>query len=582
MKDRPFLLSALVDFPDDCQRIEFTEDLVAQLIDRLRWMGVRRVYWNYYHAGHWEWFKSYKPEGGVIKTLDNLGDPMRVGRRLAHERGLEFFAVIKPYENGISHSHPRAVLARDGIIGLPGIGGDYHVDPWVLQRPELRVQARRADLPRGLDSVPVTRIQLRQKDAAPLRIRPQNLEIWTSGDNNGYRKRDLAFDLSAGIETCPRDVVDIDGNPVSSRGDEVRVLNITGLNLLDPFIAVTTNFEDRAGTFSNTAVEMVRAFGPDDRPLPIVVASHKAIWRPRRDLRTGDLEYDTGLGGAIVRLDVSNSESAFDNVLTRAGDAPDGVIAFARGRNAYLSGSLCEGEPDVRAHWMEWVGDCIAAGVDGLDVRISCHSSWTDSPGIYGFNPPVAAEYERRYGANPDTEPYDPVLLGAVRGDLYDRFLRAAGARLNAAGLPLHHHIEIESFRPDASPSRTRSRPGNITFHWRRWLRTGLAAETTLFGRAWPPERLLSDAFVQNVLDEVSASGVPAHLSLPVKVSGTDGNRLADQIEYTHRSGRLDGYTIYETAALYDRHKKGPDSRLSFLPGLTEAVRARAQKLGLP
>ena len=124
-------------------------------------------------------------------------------------------------------------------------------------------------------------------------------------------------------------------------------------------------------------------------------------------------------------------------------------------------------------------------------------------------------------------------------------------------------------------------RPGNITFHWRRWLRTGLTDETTLFGRAWPPERLLGDGYVQEVLDVVSETGVPAHLSLPVKVSGTDGGRLADQIEYTFRSGRLDGYTIYETAALYDRHETEPDGRLSFLPGLTEAVRARAGALGL-
>ena len=494
---------------------------------------------------------------------------------------MEFYAVIKPYENGVSHAHPKAVLAKDGIIGLPGIGGHYHVDPWVLARPEMRVKARQADLPRGLDSIPVTRIQLRQKDTTPLRIRPQNLEIWTSDDNNGYSKRDLEFDLSEGVETCPHDVVDIDGNPVSSRGDEVRVLNVTGLNLLDPFIAVTTNFEDNDGTFANTAVEMVRAFGPDDQPLPIVVASHKAIWRPQRDLRKGDLEYDTGLGGAMVRLDVSNSKSAFDNVLTQVSDAPDGVIAFAKGRNTYVSGSLCEGYPEVQADWMEWVSDCIAAGVDGLDIRVSCHSSWTDSPEIYGFNAPVAAEYERRYGVNPDTEPYDPVLLGDVRGDLYDGFLRAAKARLAAAELPLHHHIEIESFRPDASPSRTRSRPGNITFHWRRWLRTGLTDETTLFGRAWTPERLLSDAFVQDVLNEVAKTSVPAHLSLPVKVSGADGGRLADQIEYTWRSGRLDGYTIYETAALYDRHKTGADGRLHFLPGLTEAVRARAEGLGL-
>ena len=581
MNERPFLLSALVDFPDDCQRFEFTEDLLAQLIDRLQWMGVRRVYWNYYHDGHWEWFKHYKQEGGVIRTLDNLGDPMRAGRRLAHERGIEFFAVIKPYENGVSHAKPKAVLAEEGVTGLPGIGGCYHVEPWVLERPELRVRARQADLPRRLDETPVTRIQLRQKDMAPLRIRPQDLEIWTSDHNNGYSKRELEFDVTEGVDTCPRNVVDIDGEPVTGKGEEIRVLDITGLNLLDPFIAVTTGIEDGEGTFTNTAVEMVRAFGPDDRPLPIMVASHKAIWRPQRDLRSGDLEYDTGLGSAVVRLDVSNSAAEFKNILTYADDVPDGVIAFAKGRNRYLSGSLCEGYPEVKAYWMDWVSDCIAAGVDGLDVRISCHSSWTDSPQIYGFNPPVAAEYERRYGVNPDVEPYDPVLLGDVRGDLYDRFLRAAKARLAAAELPLHHHIEIESFRPDASPSRVRSRPGNITFNWRRWLRTGLTDETTLFGRAWPPERLLNDAFVQDVLNEVAATSVPAHLSLPVKVSGTDGGRLADQIECTYRSGRLDGYTIYETAALYDSHKIGADGRLSFLPGLTEAVRERAEELGL-
>ena len=152
MNERPFLLSTLVDFPDDCQRIEFTEDLVAQLIDRLHWMGVRRVYWNYYNAGHWEWFLAYGPLGGVTKTLENLGDPMRCRlRRLAHERGMEFYAVIKPYENGVSHAKPKAVLTSEGVTGLPGIGGSYHVDPWVLARPELRVRARQADLPQGLD-----------------------------------------------------------------------------------------------------------------------------------------------------------------------------------------------------------------------------------------------------------------------------------------------------------------------------------------------------------------------------------------------------------------------------------------------
>ena len=41
MKNDRFLLSALVDFPDDCNRLAFTPDLVENLIDRLHWMGVR-------------------------------------------------------------------------------------------------------------------------------------------------------------------------------------------------------------------------------------------------------------------------------------------------------------------------------------------------------------------------------------------------------------------------------------------------------------------------------------------------------------------------------------------------------------
>ncbi|MCY3905430.1 MAG: hypothetical protein OXF76_19900 [Caldilineaceae bacterium] len=52
MSDHSFLLSTLVDFPDDCSEVTFTEELVAQLTDRLHWLGVRRVYLNYYKPSH--------------------------------------------------------------------------------------------------------------------------------------------------------------------------------------------------------------------------------------------------------------------------------------------------------------------------------------------------------------------------------------------------------------------------------------------------------------------------------------------------------------------------------------------------
>ena len=401
MKSDRFLISTLVDFNDDCMYFPFTTDLLGQLMDRLHWMGLRRVYWNYWQKGMWEAFTDMLP--GVEKSLENLGDPLPLARRMAHERGMEFYAVIKPFETGISHANPPGTPEAKQRPGLACIGGTYPwIDPWVTARPELRMRCRSADRPAGNEKVPVHRIQLRQRDMSPVRIKPENLEVWVSADNYGYRKLDVTFDVTETVETCPRDVmVRGDAEPVTRKGAPVRVLNLSGLNLVDPFIAVTTNFDDEEGSFRNTAEEMVRAFGPGGESLPIVVASHKAQWPqniggPIRDFRTGGLEYDASLGQAEVCLDVTN-ERPFETIWSpaRSIDVRDGVIALARGRNEYLPASLCEAYPEVQEYWLDWVGQCILAGVGGVDVRISSHVGMTNTPDMYGFNEPVAVEYQR-------------------------------------------------------------------------------------------------------------------------------------------------------------------------------------------
>jgi hypothetical protein len=573
----PFIVSALVDFPDDCRRIAFTPGLVDNLIERLEWMGARRVYWNFYQEEIAEFFMLQNPF--ARQTKENLGDPLAAGCRAAHKRGMEFYATIKPYETGLSATQPAAGPEALANPGLPSIGGVHIVDSWVMARPELRIKGRSAEIPDGLESVPIRRIQLRQKDMEQVRIRPENIEIWTSRDNAGYKKIDVSFDVRESVEICPRDVVDMDGGAMTKKGESVRALDLTGLDLLDPFIAITTNFDDGRGTFVNTALEMVRAFGPENETVPIVVASHSAVWRPGRDLRTDDLQYDNGVGDIAIRLDVANSRPVSADW---GGGAPtsDGVIALARGRNEYLSGAMCEAYPEVREHWLDWVGQCIAAGVDGVDVRISNHSSWSNTPSMYGFNEPVAEEYERRYGTNPDTEYYDPELLGGLRGEFFDLFLRAAKTRLSAAGKRLSVHAEMESFRPDACQSRWRTRPGNIDFNWRGWLRSGLADEATLLARGWNVDRILDDALVQEMLREAADAGVPAHLSK--QVGHNEEMPDQDKLEYAYRHGGLAGYCLYETAAMYDRDQPvSPDGTLSFQPGLLESVRRRVESLGL-
>jgi hypothetical protein len=327
--------------------------------------------------------------------------------------------------------------------------------------------------------------------------------------------------------------------------------------------------------------------------LPIIIGSHKATWRKQRDLRRDDLAYDAGIGDVYVCLDVTNERAVCPHCLERGisdcgvatifPDTPicnDGVIAFAKGRNEYLSGALCEGYPAVQEYWLGWISECIVAGVDGVDVRISNHSSWTDTPELFGFNAPVLQEYERRYGVNPALGIYDPELLGEVRGDLYDGFLRAAKQRLAAAGKQLHLHLEFESFRPDAPQARWRTRPGNITFHWQRWLRQGVPDEVQLMGAAWTPEQSLNDSLVQAMVQEAMIHNIPTHLRRFMWWS-RDGKVHAGSLEHVYRQPGIAGYNLYETASFYDNHQLDKDGRLQFHPGMLEEIRARLVQLGL-
>ena len=76
-----------------------------------------------------------------------------------------------------------------------------------------------------------------------------------------------------------------------------------------------------------------------------------------------------------------------------------------------------------------------------------------------------------------------------------------------------------------------------------------------------------------------SNSAVPVHLSKAVGHS-RDGGVHADLLEYIYRFGGLAGYTLYETAAMYDGQHLGADGQLQFHAGLCEGIRDRAEKFG--
>ena len=581
--EHAFKIGVTIDFPRDCRRLAFDDSLLRTFIGRLNSIGIERIHWVYYSAGHWDTLS--RTAANVAQSLKALRQPMAAACRQAHELGMEFQAIIRPYQLGSSHAVVPDQEEPGHFTGIPCIGGAHVLlDPWIVARPELRVQGRRGSAGRSKLAAPITAIGLIQKDVSPCRLGANNIEIWTSSDNLGYSRRDVELIVEESVEMCPRDIFDADGKAITRRGEPRLVLALSGFSLPDPYILVTTNLSDFEGTFRNTASEIVRASGPGQRFARITVGSHKAVWNAPRDFRHGSLEFDAGHGDFEVCLDVNNAinlcpscaQSRWQSCRQlpipddESARCKDGVIAFARGMNDFLPAAPCEAYQEVRDYWMSWVGDCLLAGVDGVDLCLTSRGGWVNSPDQYGFNEPVADEYHRRHGVNPDVEAYDEALLGALRGEFLDQFLMMARRRLNAAGKRVSVHLEPDAFNSDAPLAKARMRPGRINYNWRRWLRGGLVDEVMLLAEGWTPEEILVDKTGEEMLLEADASEIPVHLGQSLWAD-RDPRGQADRLEYASSFRGLAGYNMADTSALYDREKVA-QGELAFRDGLTEEL----------
>ena len=159
----PFTLSASFDFPSDLQQGVYTPELIEELMYRLKRMGVSRLNWLYYGdvnvesdlggAIHYYW--KYAPQ-----TIDLVGDPVKAAVGIAKKVGLEVYAVLKPFQNGLSGTYPEGSPRADKSE-LPHIGGRLQlVDPFVNRNPHMRCQRRFVQVADGLQSTSKRRIRL--------------------------------------------------------------------------------------------------------------------------------------------------------------------------------------------------------------------------------------------------------------------------------------------------------------------------------------------------------------------------------------------------------------------------------------
>ena len=425
MAKHPFILSATVDFPDDVIPGPYDGRLLDDLMGTLKSMGVRRVYWLYYGDvepdSFWAGSLYENPQIPYgTQTLEAIGEPLKASAPVAHRHGLEIYGVLKPYNTGMSGSNGPCSGRR--LSGIERIGGAVpQVIPFLERYPHTPLR-RRPNI-RASHGVPVSRIRLLKRDASPTRVRPENLQLWTSKDNGRYSRLDAALSVTERLEPAPCEVRNYYGELVVAKGAPVRTLTIDGLNIRERFVVVTTDFKDEAGDFINTACGMVEAYGGDSSaPLPVVVASRGAFWSGPRDLGNNAPDFDSGLGHIEIPLDVNASserEGFFWNRL-----AGGGLVGFAQGKNDYLPGTVSEVYPEVHRLWDGWVDRILETGVDGIDIRVSSHGSLVDEPWEYGFDEPVVEAYRLKHGADPWSSPDDLVRFSRLRGQHFTSFIR--------------------------------------------------------------------------------------------------------------------------------------------------------------
>lgn len=600
-----FVLSCTVDFPDDAIYGTYTHELLDEMMRRIKSMGATRVYWLYYNdvdpESYWAGNIFSWVQNGP-RTVENIGEPLKAAVPHAHAHGLEIYGVLKPYNTGvagsISEGAPEAVQSELPRIGSANL---MQVIPFVERFPHTRVKRRPLDAPAELHTQAVTKIRLVKSDDSPTRIKKENLQIWTSDKNYRYTQKEVDFELTETVEPSRIDVADYYGNVVTRKGDPVRVLTLDGLDLTDRYVAVTTDFPDFDGDFVNTPLAMIEVYGKGSEPLPIVVASLSGNWERPRDLRTGGLEFDNGLGYYPVPLDVgpSDSEVMISHKTNEHGHGRrlfkldfGGCIAFARGKNEYLPCTPSEVYPEVRKLWAGWIDRMMEAGVDGIDLRISAHGSHVDEPFEYGFNEPILEEYATRYGSDPLKDEDAIEKIAAIRGDHYTDFVRETSEKVRGAGKKMQVHVHTEAFRRDPCQGQIMGFPANVDFQWRRWLTDGLLDGITL-RTSWyeaiedpmdaEPDKsrlsnALEDSVVVEALDLCNELDVPAYLNRYVGRAVRTDEYVSD-LEAIYNDERFSGFDVYEFV-FHDRaNVEGTEIRVH---GDTRGrLTAKAKELGL-
>jgi len=521
-------LHVTVDFTDDLVHFgkRYDSEHIDQLFAYFDQIDIRRVDW------HWDtWIDTYRePFGGRPNLMTYVVDA-------GHELAIEVHAVMKPFEMGPAVWRVPATFPRpDGIpLFETHKGSIVTVDPFLLAHPEMQ----HSRIPgASKDDRPVRSLKLVKSDDGPAGFGPEDLGILT-GPKIGALER---YAGEVRFSNCVEWRLDF------PTGGLRRVITLEGLDLGtdDRFVVVTC--DTGAGTFTNTLDNLLELCDESGERIPSTPASWRMSAEGCRSRSPIPELTAYGRSSEVVDFleDTARVERAcetaylFDETVgsvPRTLDVEGGFAGAMRGRSAYLVGTLSPIYTEVQDRWLEIIGDCLEADVDGVNIRAAGHSSHVHDRDEYGFNQ-----------ATFDGDHIDRDATSRANGDAYTTFLRRAKEKIADAGKVTSLHVNATfEFEDDRRVSC--NLPPNIDWQWETWVRE-IADVVHL-----KDMHFLRTARADHFIDR--ATRVAKEAGRPVVYIGTnkelwfsgEHDRTRYEMALARNHPRVDAYQLYEAAS---------------------------------
>ncbi len=533
----------------------FDRDQLNQLNARLASLGVTRHQWIF--DPMWTFYEDYP-----------LGfDLFAEAAAAAHAHGLEFYALIKPFEGGgFGTPLPITMPFPDGAVAFKDLRGIFPgARRFSAAHPEMCLKCR----PAADDfSGPIATIRLVKGHDGPTRVKKEHLSVWTSATNNRFVRYEGPITFRETVEWRKR----------FPKWRPCRILHLEGLEIPQDhaYVLVRCSLADQKGDFANENGNLLELAGPNGEPIPHTLSSgrgsldkhqrgvfgSKVMRRSIRYLRMPEVEKELSDPERMRRHFQDFYE--FDDYKVTDWIFLDkvGFVAAVRGKPEHMLGNLHPIYPEVRRHWLDLARYCLDRGADGINFRVANHVR-PPEPWEYGFNEPVL---EAAGGKT------DYPTISRINGDAYTQFLREARELLTSRGKRMTVHLHSGMLAPD-DRGRIPPLPPNFEWQWETWVKE-IADELEFRGcwtlRPWNLRKVL-DTYIA----AVAAAGKPLHFQSDFHtMTNFEGRRQCkrEEIDFVKNHPGLDGFVLYETA---NYTTIGEDGRVELRPHVEELIRER-------